>query len=172
MQTQAPTSPSPDELKRQIEAATGRPVDVNPEQLIWLRYPAGSYAYLGVDENPNATWKNLLFDPPPKYCTSVADPGLLEVCGVSSTGADGKRVFLLSDVWCPQLEELSEPINVVVTPLSENPYFVTMTYSLVGSPGYYTDLQITVFAWNTTGTPAAAVPFHWRCRVVSKYHPV
>ena len=167
MQTQTPSSPSPDEFKRQLEAAAGRPLDVSPEQLKWLLYPAGSYAYFGVDENAKATWKNLLFDT--KYCNSAT---LLDVCGVSSTGADGKRVFLLSDVWCPQLEELSEPINVVVTPLSENPYFVTMTYSLVGSPGYYTDLQITVFAWNTTGTPAAAVPFHWRCRVVSKYHPV
>jgi hypothetical protein len=160
MQGRSPHPPSAEELKKQLEALVGHPLDISPDLLIRFRYPAGSFAYLGFDENAQASWRNIFF--PGKFCIQAT---LLEACGASATGADGKRVFLLSDVVCfAQVNQLSDPVNVVVTPRSDTPFYTTVTYSFVNTNS---DLQITVFAWDTAGAPAANVGFDWRCRVVS-----
>jgi len=88
---------------------------------------------------------------------------LLEACGASATGADGKRVFLLSHVVCfAQMNQLSDPINVVVTPRTDGLFYTTVTYSFINNDS---DLQITVFAWDARGGAAPNIPFDWRCRV-------
>jgi hypothetical protein len=166
MRTRRPRATPPEDIRRQLEAATGRPIDVSHEQLLRLTFPVGTYAYFGTDENANSTWASIFF--PRKYCNPAT---LLDVCGASFTGADGKRVFLLSQVVCSLSgNTLSEPVTVVATPLSQTPFLVTMTYALVPNPQdpqFDTDLQITVFAWDTSGAPAPNVSFHWRCRIVA-----
>jgi hypothetical protein len=166
MRTRRPSPPSPEDIKRQLEAAVGHTLDISHDQLLKLRFPVGTYAYLGPDENANSTWASIFF--PGKYCNPAT---LVDVCGGSFTGADGKRVFLLSTVVCSlQGSDLSEPVTIVVTPLSETPFLTTMTYALVPNPQnpqFFNDLQITVFAWDTNGAPAANVGFHWRCRLVA-----
>jgi hypothetical protein len=118
-------------------------------------YPAGAYDY-AVGK---ATLQNLIF--PTKLCN---DAELLDVSGASSTGADGKRVLLLSDFVCLRSAGwIEEPINVLATPRSERPFFLTITRAL-SDPAR--DLQITVFAWNANGQAAPNVAFDWRCRVV------
>jgi hypothetical protein len=160
MQGRSQHPPSAEEIKRQLEALVGHPLDISPDQLILFRYPVGSYAFLGFDENAHATWRSIFF--PRKFCN---DATLLEVCGASLTGANGKSVFRLSDVVCfGQVNQLSDPVNVVVTPRSDKPFYTTVTYTFVNSNA---DLEITVFAWDAAGAPAANVAFDWRCRVVS-----
>ncbi len=145
-----------EDVKKQLEALVGHQIDVSAEQLFRLWFPAGSYAY----GDGTVTWRSILL--PGKSCYSAS---LLDASGVSSTGADGKRVFLLSDFVCfPQVYSLAEPINVVATPRSASPFFLTMTHSLVNAAS---DVEITVFTWDANGAAAPNVVFDWRCRVVS-----
>jgi hypothetical protein len=93
-----------------------------------------------------------------------------------STCADGKRVFHVSDVVCPQGVSFGfgEPINVIATPLAESGTFLTMTYSLIPQgpdPSIQPDVQMTVFAWNIDGSPAPNVVFDRRCRAVIVFNP-
>jgi hypothetical protein len=163
MQTQASSALSPDEIKRQLETIAGHEIDASPEQLKNLTYPAGSYAYFAADEESAVTWRGLIF--PIKYCNSAT---LLDTCGASITGVDGKRVFRLSEFVCFSTpHDLLEPINIVATARSEGPFFLTMTYALIDSAS---DLQITVFAWDVNGAPAANIVFDWRCRVAWEPH--
>ena len=91
---------------------------------------------------------------------------VVDVHGVFSTGAGGKRVFKLRDFMCfddaPTAVTLSEPVNVVATPRSDGPFFLTMTHAITSTG--LTDVEITVFAWNADGKPAPDVYFDWRCR--------
>jgi hypothetical protein len=107
-----------------------------------------------MDESAQACWRRI-FPFPSKDCSIVQ---LLEATGVSSTLADGKRVFQVSDVVCPQgaFWSLGEPINVDATPLSERPIFLTMTYSLTS--------QGTDPSFNPDD-----VVFDWRC--VERLYP-
>ena len=54
------------------------------------------------------------------------------------------------------------PINVVATPLSSEPFFVTLMHVLLPDSK---DVEITVSAWDANGKAAAGVAFDWRCRV-------
>jgi hypothetical protein len=160
------------ELKKQIETIVGHEIDPGVERIITLFHPAGSYAVFWMDQSAQACWRRL-FPFPGKDCSIVR---LLEATGVSSTLADGKRVFQVSDVVCPEgvLWSFGEPINVIATPLAESPIFLTMTYSLVPQgpdPSFRPDVQMTVFTWNADGTPAPNVSFDWRCRAVILSNP-
>ena len=162
------------EIKKQIENILGHEIDPGPERTINLFHPAGSYTAFGevVPEGVHACWRRI-YPFPNKVC-SARDP-LLEATGVSSTLADGKRVFYVSDVVCPQGASFGfgEPVNVVATPLAASRTFLTVTYSLMPQgpePLIYPDVQITVFAWNADGTPAPNVMFDWRCRAVILFH--
>jgi hypothetical protein len=160
------------ELKKHIETIVGHEIDPDVERLIEFSYPAGSYALFYMDQSAQACWRRI-YPLPIKDCSIVR---LLEATGVSSTLADGKRVFQVSDVVCPEgvLWSFGEPINVVATPLAESPIFLTMTHSLISQgqdPSFQPDVQMTVFAWNTDGFPAPNVVFDWRCRAVVLSNP-
>ncbi len=161
-----------DDLKALLEAIAGHEIDASTEQLkeqlIKLVVPVGSYAFTGSgDTVGHITSKNLVIFRPP-ICTTDR---LLDVSGVSTTSAAGNRSFLVGDFICPEEGTLfyDEPINVVATPRSASPFFLTMTYSLVFPPNsqFATNLQITVFAWDANGAAAPDVQFDWRCRVRS-----
>jgi hypothetical protein len=163
------------ERKKQIETIVGHEIDPDVERLIKFSYPAGSYTAFGevLTSESHVCWRRI-YPFPNKLC-SFGVP-LLDATGVSSTLADGKRVFHVSDVVCPQgvLQSFGEPINVVATPLGESRTFLTMTYSLIPQgpdPSIHPDVQMTVYAWNTDGSPAPNVVFNWRCRAVILFNP-
>jgi hypothetical protein len=160
------------ELKKHIETIVGHEIDPDVERLIEFSYPAGSYALFYMDQSAEACWRRI-YPLPIKDCSIVR---LLEATGVSSTLADGKRVFQISDVVCPEgvLWSFGESINVVATPLAESLIFLTMTHSLISQgqdPSFQPDVQMTVFAWNADGFPAPNVVFDWRCRAVVLSNP-
>jgi hypothetical protein len=137
------------------------------EHLHNLWFPVGSYDYSGTDEGATSSWQHIFL--PGKNCNPTT---LLDASGVSSTLADGKRTFMLSEVVCfDPVYVLAEPVNVVATPRAEKPFFLTTTHVLVPiqlpNTIQNTDLQITVFAWDANGRAAPNVVFDWRCRAVS-----
>ena len=87
---------------------------------------------------------------------------VVDVSGRATTGNNGQIVFQLSHFLCPAGETFDHPINVVATPISAKPCFVTVTHKLLNNGA---DVEITVFAWDANGAPAAGVMFNWRCRV-------
>jgi hypothetical protein len=147
-------APNAANIKEKLEESVGHTIGV-------LAFPAGfSEIWYGVIK-----WKNVL-PFPSEYCTTQAD---IDVSGTSSTLADGKRVFLLTDFVCSQVIErfgfgFVEPINVVATPRAARPVFLTMARSSIPDPQARPNVQITVFAWDANGVPAPNVEFDWRCR--------
>ena len=145
------------EVKKHLEALTGHKIDVNEEQLLKLFYPVGNYL---VEEGTTA-WRSLLF---PRMSCSPAN--LLDVTGLSATDATGVATFKLSSFMCPENISFVEPINVVATPRSTSPFFVTQTHELIENGN---DIQITVYAWNANGAAAPNVSFDWRCQTPFNY---
>jgi hypothetical protein len=150
------------DVKAQLEKATGKEIDVDTEQLAFFSFPVGSSFY---EENSQTTWRRIIFEG--KFCNSPVR--LLDATGRTSTGADGKRVFLLSDFICSDTNSFAEPIFLQATPKTATPCYVTLMHELVKNPNspIFNDLQITAFTWKPDGEPAPNIPFDWRCRVVS-----
>jgi hypothetical protein len=156
------------ELKKQLEAISGAEIDASPEQLIQL------FFRVSLSSSGDGVVMSRSIILPGKSCvqTSAFQPpaSLLDVSSRSSTGADGKRVLLITDFICSTLNLFSEPVSLVVTPNSATPCYATMTHSLVpnpSAPGSFNDLQITVFTWNAQGVAAPDISFDWRCRLLS-----
>jgi hypothetical protein len=150
-------------IKEQLEAIVGHKIDASEQQLAKFSYPVGLFnGHWGVSVSKR------VFPFPGNICslTYTCDIG-----GVSSTFDDGKRVFRLSDFICQWVwvrpVGFVEPVNVVATPRTDRPVFLTMTYAPVPPDpqvAYIPDVQITVFAWGANGAPAPNVEFDWRCR--------
>jgi hypothetical protein len=154
------------EIKEQLEAIVGNKTDLTEQQLAKFSYPIGFWSIFGGF----AVWKSIFG----KTCSRQIE---FDASGVSSTLADGKRVFRVSDIVCSGIFQhpltqigYVEPINVVATPRAERPVFLTMTSSPVPPgpqlPPAAPDVQITVFTWEANGVPAPNVEFDWRCRAV------
>ena len=152
----------PAEVKKQLESIAGREIDAPAASIINIWYASGASDYT----DGTVAWHSIFF--PGSRCEEVP---LLDASGSLSTGSDGKRTFLLSSVIClPAQRSLAEPVNVLATPRSATPCFVTTTHTVIKSDPntpFLDDVQMTVFAWKTNGEPAAGVEFDWRCRVVS-----
>jgi|SRR6185369_7479149 len=95
----------------------------------------------------------------PNQCS---DARVLDVYGLTQTGDDGTTTFRLSSFICLKQVNYLLPINVVATPLSAAPHFLTVRRSPLNNG---TDVEIQVLTWNANGTPAPNVVFDWRCRV-------
>jgi len=116
-----------------------------------------------VDEG-QVTYERIFL--PGKTCSPSE---LLDVAGNSSTGADGKRVFRLSDFLCSTSNNFAAPVNLVATPRSTSPCYATSTLTLVPNPALptaFNDVEITIFTWAPNGSPAPSVSVDWRCRLV------
>jgi hypothetical protein len=156
MNQKSEKSPRPEDIKKQLEAITGHDLRVPPDQLIKLFYAASTYSY----SDGNTCWRGIFF--PFKSCVGAT---LLDVSGAGFTDTNGQSVFLLSDFVCfAQVNQLADPINVVATPRTTSPLFLTETHTLFNNNS---DVQISVFTWDANGKPAPSVTFDWRCRVVS-----
>jgi len=110
-------------------------------------------------ETPSRTTQRSLIVARPNRCT---DSRVFDVSGFAQTQANGQFVFKLTSFLCPAGEIFDFPINVLATPISQKPFFLTVMHKLVNNN---TDLEITVFAWDANGAPAPNVAFNWRCRV-------
>ena len=110
-------------------------------------------------ETPSRTTQRSLIVARPNRCF---DSRVIDVSGFAQTQANGQAVFKLSNFLCPAGEIFSLPINVLATPISPKPFFLTVMHKLVNNGA---DVEITVFSWDANGAPAPGITFNWRCRV-------
>lgn len=154
------TKPEPKkpDLKKDLEAALGDKIAVDVQRLnLWS--PVGSFFFAN---DGKTTWQNLIVAFP-KQCY---DTPLLEASGSARTGSDGKITFRLSYFVCfgsGSGYSLAAPVNVVATPQTPDPVFLTAEHTLVDNA---TDVEIKVSTWDANGAAAPDIFFDFRCRVV------
>jgi hypothetical protein len=77
--------------------------------------------------------------------------------------------ILITSFLCPTEESRSyaEPVNIVATPVSTTPAFLTTNHTLIFVPPntVATNVQIDIFSWDASGAPAPNIVVNWRCRV-------
>ncbi len=144
------------DLKKQLDSLLGHPLNADVVQLLNFWSPVASYV-VSRDES-YVTWMNILVALP-KHCDSAT---ILDASGFAATGSDGKRVFRLSEFVCLD-QPLLPPVNIVATPRSPNPFFLTVEHSLINNS---TDVEIKVSTWDANGAAAPNIAFDWRCRVL------
>jgi hypothetical protein len=152
-----PTMPKERDVKKQIEALLDHRLD-----------PSGGINL--IEEiaistiSPGSRTTRRLGDPRNRcHVTEV-----LDVSGFGITGSDGTTQFRLSSVLCLTGIPLYGPINVLATPISDSPSFVTTRHSLLEGSGP-DDVEIKFCSWGPNGAPAPSVAFNWRCRVGKPY---
>ena len=162
MATSTPNAPAPTaDIKAELEAFVGNPIDVTNEQigqqLLKLRVPVSSYAFTladsggaGLDPFGHVRSNPIVVVLPPTCTTS----GLLDLSGTAFTSAAGNVTLEVNNFLCPDVGSLvyDQPINVVATPVSRSPAFVTVTNSpvdcnvrgrrAIGIPGEHRQLHI------------------------------
>jgi hypothetical protein len=149
------------QLKKQLNELAGRDIGLSDERVAHVIFPIASSS---VDDAGEVTYERLFL--PGKFCSQME---LLDVAGNSSTGDDGKRVFLLSDFLCSTDNSFAAPVNLVATPRSASPCYATSSLTLVqkpAQPNVFNDVRITIFTWAPDGSPAPSVSVDWRCRLV------
>lgn len=140
--------------KQQIEGILGEKIGDEALALIQLFQDVA----ISTDTPSRTTQRNILINRPNR----CFDSRVVDVSGFAQTQDNGQIVFRLSSFLCPAGEIFSLPINVLATPISAKPFFLTVMHTLVNNG---TDVEITVFSWNASGAPAPGVAFNWRCRV-------
>ena len=163
------------DVKAALEAFAGHEIDASTQeieqQIRSLVVPFSTYSFtpaateVNEDNTGEVVSRNIIIFAPPVCATSE----LLDVSGVSITPASGNVTLLVKNFLCPNENGrfYSEPVNVVATPVSASPFFLTVTHSLVITPPFTSaaNLQINIFAWDVKGAPAPNVVVNWRCRV-------
>jgi hypothetical protein len=150
------------ELKKQLEGLAGGQIDVAQEELVQLNFPMCGQTYT---PDATVTFRRIIL--PGKFCSQMR---LLDAHGGATTGTDGKGTFLLSGFLCSSVNSFAPPVNLLATPRSATPAYVTSTYTLVPNPnaqGTFQDLEITLFTWGANGKAAPNISVDWRCRLVA-----
>ena len=142
------------DTKKHVEGILGEKIADEALQLIQLVQDVA----ISTNTPSRTTQKNVLINTPNK----CVDSGALDVSGFAQTLANGQNVLLLSSFLCPAGEVFSLPINVVATPFSSKPFFITVTHSLINNGA---DVEMRFFSWDANGAQAPNIPFNWRCRV-------
>jgi hypothetical protein len=146
------------DIKKQLEAAIGHEIDADAAPF-WKNFwsLAGSYTDItSGGTQPFVTWRSLIAALP-KHCDLSH---IVDAAGIAMTGSEGKSVFRLSQFVC--LGYIYTSANVVATPLSQKPVFLTVEHTLVDEAR---DVEIKVSTWDANGAAAPNVTFDWRCRV-------
>ena len=146
--------PAKSDIKKQLEAVFGHPISEDAVQFIGLFHSVASYTF-----SDGFTTQQSFIVPLPNRCYQTR---FLDVSGFATTGIDGKSLFRLTSFLCPAGERFLHPINVVATPFSSTPCFLTVVHSLLNNGD---DVEIKVSTWDANGAPAPNVSFNWRCRV-------
>ena len=144
------------DVKKHLEAIVGQSLSEDDLARIKLFQDVATSAITG---DGSVTTRSLLIARP----NQCRQERLLDVSGIATTGQDGKSRFLLTAFLCPTGQKFGLPINIVATPLSASPLYLTVARSLVDNGA---DVEIQVSTWNPDGTAAPSVSFDWRCRVV------
>jgi hypothetical protein len=140
--------------KKQVEAILDQKLGEDAIQLIQFIQPVA----LSTRMSSITTHKHLLIARP-NICYQN---NVMDVSGFATTGSNGQSIFRLTHFICSNGEIFNHPINVIATPFSSKPFFLTVTHTLVNNG---LDVEIKVFAWDANGAAASDVPFNWRCRV-------
>ena len=161
-------------LKAALETFAGHEIDASPQQIEQrirgLFVPVSTYSFTpqtssdGSGDNiGHVVSRNIIVFVPPSCATSE----LLDVSGVAVTSDAGNVTFVLKNFLCPDDSGrfYSEPVNIVATPVSASPVFVTATHTLVFTTDIANDVQISIYTWDANGAPAPGVTVNWRCRV-------
>ncbi len=149
------------DLKKKAEGVFGK--ELAPEMLERIRWTIRISSYNYITDKAYVASTNILL--PGKWCNY--NP-VFDIGGVAATGSDGKRVFRLREFSCIEQITFDHPVNVIATPLSSEPYFLTLKHALVvpdPSNPNLNDVEITVYAWDADGKAAPSIAFDWRCRV-------
>jgi hypothetical protein len=144
------------DLKKTLETALGEELAVPALDRFNLFTTVGAYSFQRQD---SFTTRQSIVVIIPKACSPSA---LLDVDGFSATGSDGKAVFRLSGFVCLPPVSIGPPLNIVATPQSTTPVYLTAEHVLVNDAA---DVEYTVFSWAPNGSPAPNVFFDWRSRV-------
>ena len=94
-----------------------------------------------------------------------AKAGILDVGGYARTGTDGQVTIVLTEFFCLKRSEevqFTYPINLVATPRSREPVYLTSVQSVKLLPESDV-VTITIFSWSPNGSPAANISVNWRC---------
>jgi hypothetical protein len=142
------------EIKEHVEAILGHKLEDEAVQLIQLLQPVA----LSTTESGRLTRRHLIIAAP-NIC---GDSDMLDVSGLATTANNGQSVFRLTDFLCPSEISFSQPVNVVATPFSSTPCFLTVVHSILNNGA---DVEIKIFAWDANGAAAPNVSLNWRCRV-------
>jgi hypothetical protein len=156
------------DIKAALEAFTGSAIDATNQQLEqrirFLTIPYSTYAF--TPATIGEVVSRSIF---PFISRSCAASELLDVSSSSTTGSTGSVTLLINDFICPNDvgRIYGEPVNIVATPVSTTPVYVTITHSLVTIPPstFVQNVQINIFTWDAKGAPAPNVTVNWRCRV-------
>jgi len=155
------------ELKARLEEIAGRKLNLTDEQLLSFTRPIASSTYLARHDSDDDAWVTSERVWP--LLLTCANGNLLDTAGASSTLSNGQTVFRLSNLLCGRdsIAQFFEPVTLIATPEGTSPFFISMSHEFIKDPSgtWNVDVQITVSAWHPNGTPAANVPFYWRCRV-------
>ena len=140
--------------KQQIEAIIGEKISDEALPLIQLVQDVA----VSTNTPSRTTQKHVLVIRPNK----CVDSRNLDVSGFAQTLANGQNVLRLSGFLCPAGEVFSLPINIVATPISTKPFFITVTATLINNGA---DVEMKFFSWDANGAAAPNISFNWRCRV-------
>jgi hypothetical protein len=148
--------PTKSKAKKQLPAAQSRKAENTAAKIILHK----EFVAASIRTKGSVTQADTIIEAPNR-CFSI---NLLDVGGHATTASEGKSVFRLSRFICPPPppEFFHVPVNIVATPFSDAPCFLTVRETIVN---HGTDLEITVFAWDAKGKPVADVSFYWRCLV-------
>jgi hypothetical protein len=144
------------DLKKTLETALGEELAVPAINKLNLFTTIGAFSFQRQD---SFTTSQSIVVFIPKSCSPAA---LLDVDGFAATGSDGKAVFRLSRFVCLSAATIGQPLNIVATPQSTAPVYLTAQHVLVDNAA---DVEFTVFSWAPDGSPAPNVFFDWRSRV-------
>jgi hypothetical protein len=144
------------DLKKALEAALGEELAVPVPNRINLFSTVSAWS---VQRQDSFTTTQSIIVNLPKSCATAS---LVDVDGFAATGSDGKAVFRLSRFTCLTSVTIGQPLNIVATPQSTAPVYLTAQHVLVDGGA---DVEYTVFSWAPDGSPAPNVFFDWRSRV-------
>ena len=141
--------------KQQIEAILGEKLSDEALGLIFLVQNIA----ISTNDPSRTTQKSVLVNSPNNRCV---DSRTLDVSGFAQTLGNGQNVLRLSNFLCPAGERFSFPINIVATPISSKPFFMTVIGTLINNGE---DVEMKFFSWDANGAAAPSISFNWRCRV-------
>jgi hypothetical protein len=154
--------PEKPDIKKALETIVGSKLTDEDLQLFHFFQRVAAWDQTDLPGQGFVTAKHILINL--KTCQPLP---LLDVSGFSQTDSSGRVKLRLTDFICLDRISMEMPINLIATPLSEQPVFLTVLNSLMMNPTntFGIDVNFQVFTWDAKGAAAPNIRFNWRCRV-------